>query len=134
MKGTIIVDQANGNIISFSTRSCTENERWKTTVMPSLGSEQDDDDMTTTDAKVNRNFKTTQILDLHNSRYLIELNPTIGSQLPNLQRLLLTRCDRLQRLPDSIGSLQFLEEVRTQISLAFPIIFLDDLSSYNSSS
>lgn len=106
MKGTtIIVEQSSGNIYSISTRGCPDKDRWKSLTMPPLHPNNDETDTTLND------FTTTQVLDLHNSRYISELHPTIHIQLPNLQQLLLTRCDRLQVLPESMCSLQFLQEV-----------------------
>jgi hypothetical protein len=96
----IIVDPATGNVVAFSTRYCRDGERWKEGgQMPSLMQQN------------GINFSTVQTLDLHNSRYLVELNAALGSQLPQLRRVLLTRCDRLERLPESLSSLQYLEEV-----------------------
>ena len=107
MKGvTIIVEESSGNIITVSTRTCPDIDRWKSLCMPPLN--QDNDDAHTT----SYDFTTTQILDLHNSRYIRELHPTIHIQIPNVRELILTRCDQLQLLPESIGSLQFLQEVR----------------------
>jgi hypothetical protein len=107
MKGvTIIVEESSGNIISVSTRTCPDQDRWKSLSMPPLPQENDDTHTTLYD------FTTTQILDLHNSRYIRELHPNIHMQMPNLRQMLLTRCDQLQLLPESIGSLEFLQEVR----------------------
>lgn len=95
MKGmNIIVDQSTEEVISLSTRHCRDVERWKEG-MPSLEA----------------NLLSLQTLDLDSSRYLTELNPSVGS-LQQLRRLFLTRCDRLERLPDSICSLGNLQEVR----------------------
>ena len=94
MKGVnIIVDQATEEVISLSTRHCRDVERWKE--MPSLEA----------------NFLSMQTLDLDNSRYLVDLHTTVGS-LQHLRRLYLTRCDRLECLPDSICLLGNLQEVR----------------------
>lgn len=97
----IIVDAASGNVVAFSTRYCRDGERWKGGLMPSLTQQS------------GINFSTIQTLDLHNSRYLVDLNGALGSQVPQLRRLLLTRCDRLERLPESLSMLQYLEEVNT---------------------
>jgi hypothetical protein len=106
MKGTtIIVEQSSGNIYSISTRACPDKDRWKSLIMPPFYLNNDETNTTLTD------FTTVQVLDLHNSRYITELHPTIHVQLPNLRQLLLTRCDRLKLLPESICSLQFLQEV-----------------------
>ena len=106
MKGvTIIVEESSGTIISVSTRTCPDTERWKS--MPPLTQGNDNDTTSTS-----YDFTTTQILDLHNSRYISELHPKIHTQLPNVRQLILTRCDRLELLPESICSLQHLQEVR----------------------
>lgn len=98
MRGmNVIVDQTTEEIVSLSTRNCRDVDRWKEG-MPSL----------------NANFHSLQTLDLDNSRYLVGLHPTVGS-LSNLRRLILTRCDRLERLPDSICSLNNLQEVRKML-------------------
>jgi hypothetical protein len=110
MKGvTMIVEESSGNIITVSTRTCPDKDRWKSVCMPLLRQDTNDDTYHTTSSY---DFTTTQILDLHNSRYICELHPTMHLQMPNLRQLILTRCDRLQGLPDSIGSLHYLQEVR----------------------
>jgi hypothetical protein len=106
---TIVVEESSGDIISVSTRTCPDKDRWKSLCMPIL--KQDNNDETHTSSS-SYDFTTTQVLDLHNSRYLHTLHPTIHIQMPQLRQLVLTRCDRLQGLPDSIGSLQCLQEVR----------------------
>lgn len=99
MKGmNIIVEQTSGEVVSLSTRNCRDSERWKE--MPPLEA----------------NFLSLQTLDLDSSRYLIALDPTIGS-LMQLRRLYLTRCDRLEYIPDSICSLVNLQEVSDDIPM-----------------
>ena len=56
-------------------------------------------------------YPKLQTLDLDNSRYLVELDDSVGS-LTDLNRLILTRCERLERLPESLGNLHNLQEVR----------------------
>ena len=108
LKGmTVVVEDSSGTIISISTRGSPDKDRWKTTTMPPLHLNSTDEPNSTTLL----DFTTTQVLDLHNSRYINELHPMIHVQLPNLRQLLLTRCDRLQFLPESICSLQYLQEV-----------------------
>jgi hypothetical protein len=93
MKGmNIIVDQTTGEVISLSTRNCRDSERWRT--MPSLDA-----------------FPALKSLDLDSSRYLVQLSDSVGT-LHNLQRLVVTRCDQLERLPSSLGRLENLQEVR----------------------
>jgi hypothetical protein len=112
LKGmNIIVDQSSGNVVTFSTRYCRDTERWRGE-MPSL-------------IQVNgTNFRTLQTLDLHNSRYLVALSSTLGLQVPLLRRLILTRCNRLERLPESICSLQYLEEVNVKNPLLTTRLFV----------
>ena len=105
---TIQVEESSGTIVSVSTRTCPDQDRWRSLSMPLFLQNHQDMDANTT----SYDFSTTQLLDLHNSRYIHNLQPTIHLQFPNLRQLLLTRCDRLQILPDSIGSLHFLQEVR----------------------
>jgi Leucine-rich repeat (LRR) protein len=94
MKGmSIIVDQSSGEVVSLSSRYCRDPERWREN-MPSP-----------------EGYSTSlRTLDLDNSRYLVELSNSIGS-LSRLEKLYLTRCERLERLPDSICRLANLQEV-----------------------
>lgn len=94
MKGmNIVVDQTTNEVASLSTRNCRDVDRWKSS-MPSL-----------------EEFPALETLDLDNCRYLNELHESVGS-LRMLRRLLVTRCDRLERLPESLNSLENLQEVR----------------------
>ena len=52
-----------------------------------------------------------QVLDLHKSRYITEFDASVLCKAPKLQRLLLTRCDKLCTVNPSIGSLADLTEV-----------------------
>lgn len=90
---SIIVDHTTGDVILLSTRDSKDSERWK-------------DDMPSLQA-----FTSARELDLHGSRYIRTLHGSVCS-LVNLKRLKLTKCDRLEKLPDSLGNLQRLEEVR----------------------
>lgn len=95
MRGmNIIVDTNTGNVTALSTRYCKDAERWRDK-MPSI-----------------EHYPNLQTLDLDNSRYLVELDDSVGS-LADLNRLILTRCERLERLPDSLGNLCNLQEVRS---------------------
>jgi hypothetical protein len=112
---TMMVDPNSGNVVSISTRYCNNNQRWKTTIMPSL-IQKDDETSQEEQEKVSYHYidySHVTVLDLHNSRYIMELDPNIGNDLPNLQCILLTRCNRLQSLPKSICSLQYLMEVKS---------------------
>ncbi|MGK3752061.1 MAG: hypothetical protein ACI8RD_004365 [Bacillariaceae sp.] len=93
LKGmTLIADRESGDTIALSARSCS-NENMGS-LMPSL-----------------KDYSSTlRVVDLHNYRYIRNLHESIVD-LPFLQRLILSRCDRLQRLPDSIGKLHNLVEV-----------------------
>lgn len=90
---TILVDNETGHIVKLTTRSCRDAERWKVD-MPELDKE----------------FATLRLLDLHKSRYLKQLHNSVGT-LHNLRSLVLTRCDGLINLPESICDLQNLQEV-----------------------
>jgi Leucine-rich repeat (LRR) protein len=93
MKGmNIIVDAESKEVVSLSTRNCRDTERWRYG-MPEL-----------------TGFPNLQNLDLDNSRYVTDLHASVGS-LQNLRKLCLTRCDRLERLPDSLCRLNKLEEL-----------------------
>ena len=95
MKGmNTLVDQETGEPVSLSSRFCRDSERWKDTTTPSL-----------------EEFFSLQTLDLHSSRYIHSLHDSVCT-LTNLKVLILSKCDRLQKLPDAIGNLVNLEEVR----------------------
>ena len=89
MRGT---DRNNGLVVSLSARQCPDANRWST--MPSLDS-----------------FGSLKELDLHKSRYCRQLHVSVCN-LENLEKLILTRCERLTSLPESIGLLHNLREVR----------------------
>jgi hypothetical protein len=92
LKGmNIVVDHETGDVLSFSTRFCRDVDRW--TAMPSLAQ-----------------YETLQMLDLHNSRYLVQLHDSVGS-LKKLRSLILSNCESLVGLPESLGELKNLQEV-----------------------
>lgn len=93
MKGTkIATDKNTGMVVSLSTRQCVDAHRWLD--MPSL------DD-----------YVSLRDIDLHKSRYLTSLHPSVCA-LVNLETLILTRCERLISLPRDIGNMTSLKEVR----------------------
>lgn len=85
-------------LVALSSRNCADSNRWM--IMPSLTS-----------------FENLKELDLYKSRYMRELHPSI-CELLNLETLLLTRCERLTSLPEEIGRLQNLREVRETLRCA----------------
>jgi len=85
-------DPTNGVIIALSSRNSEEKSRWMTK-MPSM-----------------EGFGQLKELDLHKNRYIRQLDDSICN-LVFLQTLILTRCERIQRLPEQIGNLQHLSEV-----------------------
>ena len=92
LKGvSIFRDASTEDITKLSTGPCRDVERWK--LMPPLDA-----------------YPTLIHLDLHKSRYMKIIHPSVGN-LPNLKQLTITRCENLETLPDSIGQLQQLEEV-----------------------
>jgi hypothetical protein len=88
---TLVADRESGDIVSLSSRSCSNEQKRRS--MPSL-----------------KEYPALKVVDLHNYRHMIYLHESIGD-LPVLQRLILSRCDLLQKLPASIGSLDRLVEV-----------------------
>ena len=84
--------QDNGAIVAMSLRHCPDPKRWFT--MPSLES-----------------YTSLNELDLHKCRYIRSLHGSITS-LVGLEVLILTRCERLTALPNDIGRLENLREVR----------------------
>jgi Leucine-rich repeat (LRR) protein len=99
LKGmTMIADRQSGDVVGISARSCKNED--KRNVMPSL----------------KEHSSKLKVVDLHNYRYMKTLHSSIG-ELPNLERLILSRCDNLQTLPPSIGNLHNLVEVRSRIML-----------------
>lgn len=90
---TLVVSRDTGNAISLSTSSCREEDRWEKLPADAL-----------------RKYPSLEVLDLHKSIYLTEFDASV-CQLPDLQRLLLTRCNNLCTISPSIGSLQNLTEV-----------------------
>ena len=98
LKGvTLIVNRATGTIISLSTGSCREEDRWEKLPADAL-----------------RKYPSLEVLDLDKSRYMTEFDAS-ACHLPKLQRLLLTRCNNLRTISPSIGVLQNLTEVRTTV-------------------
>jgi len=105
LKGTtIVVDPLSGSVVSLSTRHCKESDRWKD-AMPSLDK-----------------YLTIQSLDLHNSRYISHLDESV-CRLSNLRKLALSNCEQLVTLPDSIGRLRNLHEVRSLPSFLYLFLF-----------
>jgi hypothetical protein len=91
---TLMADKLSGKIVFLSTRKSRYVNRW--TVMPSV-----------------EHFKDSLVhLDLYNSRHIHSLDESIGDLLC-LKRLMITRCTSLKTLPDSLGRLSNLEEVRS---------------------
>jgi hypothetical protein len=92
LKGfTLIADKDSGDIICLSARHCNDADR--RSVMPSM-----------------KDYTSLKVIDLHGYRYVKTLHESIGD-LPELQRLVLSRCDLLTTLPSSIGNLHSLVEV-----------------------
>jgi hypothetical protein len=93
MKGMkVAIDRYTGLVVSISARQCEDTNRWL--VMPSL-----------------EDYNSLRNLDLHKSRYLTSLHHSVCT-LVNLETLILTRCERLTSLPNDIGNLKNLKEVR----------------------
>lgn len=88
LKGCSLVKDGT-TIVKISTHDCRDVMRWK--LMPPMDA-----------------YTATKSLDLHKSRYLTGLHPSVGA-MSNLQELLLTRCELLESLPSSIGNLHHLE-------------------------
>ncbi len=74
----------------FSTRDCRDADRWQE--MPSLS------------AQYSR-------MDLHQQRYIRTVHPSLLQQ-SSLISLKITQCVQLQTLPDDLGQLRQLQEVR----------------------
>jgi hypothetical protein len=92
LKGvTLVVDRKTGEAISLSTRSCHDEDRWET--VPVLSQ-----------------YKSLEVLDLYNSRYMTEFDASVCYG-PSVKRLLLTRCDNLRTIAPSLGVLENLVEV-----------------------
>jgi len=89
-------DDSTTIVVAFSTRSCLDVDRWNK-VMPSLAAV--------------AGFSSLQRLDLYKSRYLESLDESIFD-LVDLRVLHITRCSSLKAIPDSIGKLSALQEVR----------------------
>ena len=89
----VILDGNTKQVEVLSTRYCKDNERWRQEDMPSF-----------------TGFTGLKVLDLHGNRYMIELDNSL-CDLVHLRRLILSRCDRLERLPSNLGNLQQLREV-----------------------
>ncbi len=94
---TLVADRESGEIVSLSTRSCRDEQKRNT--MPSL-----------------ERYPHLKVVDLHNYRNMRDLHESVCN-LPNLQKLALTRCDFLTRLPASIGNLHSLVEVSIAVAL-----------------
>ena len=89
----LMVYKKHGKVVYLSTRKMPDADRSST--MPSIDALKD----------------SLLVLDLHKSRYLQELDASICN-LSTLTHLLLTRCSNMKSLPDSIGNLSNLIEVR----------------------
>lgn len=85
-------DSSSGHVVALSARHLSEDDRW--TTMPSLAE-----------------FENLRELDLHKCRYITSLHASVCS-LASLETLILTRCESLKSLPDDIGNLSNLKEVR----------------------
>ena len=88
---TLAADRESGDIVSLSTRSCTNEQRRGS--MPSLEA-----------------YPHLRVVDIHNYRIMTTLHESI-CHLPVLQKLTISRCDFLKKLPASIGNLENLVEV-----------------------
>eukprot|EP00536_Pseudo-nitzschia_multiseries_P011003 jgi/Psemu1/297748/fgenesh1_pm.355_\ len=88
---TLVADRESGDIVGLSSRSCSNDQ--KRSSMPSL-----------------EDYPNLQVVDLHNYRYIRNLHESV-SNLSGLRRLMLSRCDLLQKLPASIGRLDRLVEL-----------------------
>ena len=88
LKGFSVVKEGDA-VVKISTRDCRDVQRWK--LMPPMDE-----------------YAATVSLDLHKSRYLTKMHPSVGN-MSNLRELLLTRCEQLESLPSSIGNLLQLE-------------------------
>ena len=96
---TLVADRESGDIVSLSARSCRDEQ--KSGSMPSL-----------------EKYPHLKVVDLHNYRNLRDLHESVCS-LPDLQKLALTRCDFLTRIPASIGNLENLVEVSITVAVTF---------------
>ena len=106
LKGVTLSRNTEGEVISLSTKSCLDSERWKT--MPSLSK-----------------WPSMEVLDLYFNRYLEFLDEDSISDLKNLKQLLVRRCSRLQSLPTSIGRLTMLQEVSDKGSTSEKFIIVN---------
>ena len=88
---TLAADRESGDIVSLSTRSCRSEQKGRS--MPSL-----------------EEYPHLRVVDLHNYRNMTDLHESI-CHLPVLQKLIISRCDLLTKLPASIGKLENLVEV-----------------------
>ena len=88
---TLVADRESGDIVGLSSRN-SSNEQ-KRSSMPSL-----------------KDYPTLKVVDLHSYRYIRRLHESV-TDLAALQRLILSRCDLLQKLPASIGKLNCLVDV-----------------------
>ena len=88
---TLVADRESGEIVGLSSRSCRNESKRR--LMPSL-----------------KDYPALKHVDFHNYRYMRNVHRSIGD-LRCLQRLVLSRCDLLEKLPASIGKLDRLVEV-----------------------
>ena len=88
---TLAADRESGDIVSLSTRSCRSEQKRRS--MPSL-----------------EEYPHLRVVDLYNYRNMTDLHESI-CHLPVLQKLIISRCDFLTKLPPSIGKLENLVEV-----------------------
>ena len=89
---TLVTDGESGDIVGLSSRSCSNEQKRR--LMPSF-----------------EEYPNLKVVDLHNYRYMRSVHESIAN-LPDLRKLILSRCDLLQKLPASIGRLDRLVEVR----------------------
>ena len=89
---------ANTKIVAMSTRQCSAGDLWNE--MPSLLVE-------------DTRFKSLVVLDLHKCRYIDHLHESV-CDLPELRKMVLTRCNNLRTLPSNIGNLRNLTEVKNK--------------------
>lgn len=91
-----------GTSVSVSTSTVPDRYRWN--IMPPM-------------AQITSPSQTLLVLDLHKSRYMTELHESVCDMV-FLEKLKLTQCLQLKSLPENIGNLRLLEEVRVWFCLS----------------
>jgi hypothetical protein len=100
----LLADSVSGDVVTLSSEYCRDSERI---------SSSDQLDMVLN--RIGEKYPQLRVMNLSNNRYFTTMPPSL-SHLGCLQRLVLSRCESLDSLPENLGQLPALEEVNVELS------------------